>query len=226
MPLQPGTPLGARPTASTRSSFHWPNKYRRRPQSSSIPATRPRCAALARQRTWASSFPFWLARSQKLRPSPSNMGSISLVMSSSTGRTVRWPQRQVRGVCGGWAREAHAQDQRPDRWDRHAAAVASKAPGSRIDPLALITARLKRVRISRSKHRLHPRGDLLHARSRAYDGNPSQTLRMRSVGPGIDLLRGSLLEFLHELPQLVRIDVADREVVEAVRAPAADVVAL
>jgi hypothetical protein len=39
-------------------------------------------------------------------------------------------------------------------------------------------------------------------------------------------LRSGLLEFLHELPQLVRIDVADRVVVEAVRAPAADVVAL
>jgi hypothetical protein len=39
-------------------------------------------------------------------------------------------------------------------------------------------------------------------------------------------LHSSLLEFLHELPQLVCIDVADREVVEAVRAPAADVVAL
>ena len=51
-------------------------------------------------------------------------------------------------------------------------------------------------------------------------------LRMRSVSHGIDLLRSGLLEFLHELPQLVRIDVADRVVVEAVRAPAADVVAL
>ena len=38
--------MGIRPTASTRSSFRWPNKYRRRPQSWSIPATRPRCAAL------------------------------------------------------------------------------------------------------------------------------------------------------------------------------------
>jgi hypothetical protein len=54
---QPGTPLGARPTASMRSSFPWPNKYRRRPQSWSARATRPPCAApsgpgCATGRTW------------------------------------------------------------------------------------------------------------------------------------------------------------------------------